>query len=334
MPAAGQLISRGLGYATRYAMRHAFSSKRRRLNPRESVPRAGNAIAQAQRFRGLGSNTSTYRQISTAYRKRPMGRRQRRDLRLAKQFKRTWSKVQGLKSMTLTNRVQAISAVDTQNIVGVVALNGVNDTTGADNGFGDIPAIAAVVHGAVGTSGAKQRFMINKIVLDIWIKNISENLAFVDLYEYVLRKDLEADLGITLSTVFLNIYNNTTTVRGTQEVMTDLGWSPFEISEICKRFLILKVHRLQIPAGQNFSFHRIYKRPYTPSVNDLNDGGGLGFTGRKGHFRGFFCRIAGDQTGLVHAQATTVSFLARRTYYYSTLFDSYNDQGKVNPLVP
>jgi len=315
----GQLVRHGVSaYRSYRNIRGAYRSITRQSDNADGAP---------------ANATSTYKQFAVGYKSKKYGRRQRRQKKQLQRFKYCWSKLQGLKSLTLTNRAIIGTTDNTQKIDGVIALNGLSNHTGADYGFADIAKIKDVVLGSNPTA-QKQRFMINKIVVDMWVKNVSDTLAFVDLYEYVLRKDLEADLGTTLNTVFTNIYNNTLRVTGTQELLTNLGWSPFEVSEICKKFKIIKVNRLQIPPGGNMSFHKIFKQRYVPMVEDLIAGGTSPFTGRRYRMRGWFARVAGDQTPLLDAKTTQVSFLTRRTYFYSTLFDSYNDQGFTTPSVP
>lgn len=321
-------VARGVQTVARYG-RYAATAYR----AARGISRFLSGSSQAKNADGAPStSTGTYKQFANSYRKKRITRKGKRNIREIRQFKRIWSKVQGLKSMTLTNKQVFTTTNDQQVVDGVVGLYGLNQNTGSDYGFSDIYKIKWAVTGT-SDPGQKQRFQVNRCVLDIWIKNVGETTAFVDLYEYVLRKDIEDTLGTNLFQVFQNLYNSSVRVVGTQELITNLGWSPFEVSDICSRFLILKVDRMQIPPGGNMSFHRKYNKPYTPSVSDLSQNNG-GYTGRKGHFRGFFARVAGDQTSTLQAEACDVSFLTRRTYYYSTLYDTYNDQGSAIPLVP
>lgn len=336
----GQLVRRQQGQVRRVARfapyaRTALAVGRRAYQVYKGYNkyRGQRTSRESENADGAPANaTSTDKKFAVAYRKKRTTRKIRRQIRQVKNFKRTWSKVQGQKTLTLTNKQVFSPLLNQQVIDGVVGLYGLSADPGSDYGFSDIFKIKELVLGST-SPAQKQRFQINQVVLDIYLKNVSNNLAFVDLYEYVLRKDLESNLGDNIFQVFENLYNASVRVVGTQEFLTNLGWNPFEVTEICKRFLILKVHRLQIPAGANMSFHRVFKHVYTPAVEDLATGYQT-FIGRKGHFRGFFARVAGDQSVVNQAEPCSVSFLTRRTYKYSTLYDSYNDQGLANPLVP
>lgn len=284
--------------------------------------------------------TSTNKAFSRSYRKKRITRSQKRSIRQVRRFKQVWSKIQGQKSITFNNYFISSTNVDEQGITGICAINGMSKTSGADYGFADLYRIKGTVTGNTDPS-QKQRFMINKCFVEIFIKNTNLHTTFVDVYEYVLRRDLEDTGDINLTGVFTRLYNAGTRVVATQETLASLGWSPFEVSAICEKFLILKIDRVQLAAGENVSFKRLFKKRYVPQVSDLtsNPSYSTDYIGRKGQFRGFFMRFAGDMNNSGPGPATpampsSVMCYSRRTYWYSTLYDTYNDQGEGSALNP
>lgn len=259
------------------------------------------------------------------------------------QWKWCYSKTQGAKTVSLSDQFNATSNENECAIQDVFCINGVSDAQGATCGLGDAYIIKK---GLIGDTdpGQLQKICINSCFVEVFIRNVGETTAFLELYDFKLKKDIPRMTNNPLTIVqALQRYQLATQVSETawtQEDFQDLTFSPFECEAITKFVTITKVTRVQLNAGENFSLTRFYRKRYIPEIQDLTvDNIGINrINARKGFVEGMFYKIAGqqfmDDTTPKLAAATSLMRYVRRNYNYSKLYDTYNQQSFTSGTIP
>lgn len=296
---------------------------------------ARSALLSRKRKRGASSfgadgapqnATSTYKQFSVAYRRKKPTKRVKRGLRFVKRVQWAQSKSRGLGTLSKMDRtVAGPSQPNECTWTPIGTLYGMNSGS-TFPGWDDLVSLRGVI---VGTSspGVKERFRVNKVSVEIFIRNTGDSTAFCDLYEWVLRKDVQASLGLHEIQMLNNLQATTVVNTGGTENLNSLLYSPFDVSEFCKRFLIVKIQRIQLPPGDSTSLTRTFGRSVVSSVNDLLPAAGI--AGRAFKTRGWFMRCAGEMTPTLNASISSCTVLFKRTYTWNKMPDTLNEQGYI-----
>ena len=112
------------------------------------------------------------------------------------------------------------------------------------------------------------RMYLHSITTDYTISNLSANLAEVDIYEFVFRKDWSFNNSATGKP----LQNELTASAENEEKMPgatskieyeDLGWTPFDSNNMLKYIIIQSKQRFYIGAGNTISFTKRtnYRKP-------------------------------------------------------------------------
>lgn len=135
-------------------------------------------------------------------------------------------------------------------------------TIGARNeAIGSLYNLYQNIIGGTGTAveNSSKKMYLTGMTTDYTMTNLSENLAEVDIYEFVFRKDYNiksGDSGSPLSGEFEQVTQSESKLAGASTLMQvqDLGWTPFDSESMLKYIVIQSKQRFYMGAGNTISF--------------------------------------------------------------------------------
>lgn len=242
--------------------------------------------------------------------------------RLSKGSKRSFKRLQ--KKNIATQAPQTFIRTTYLNLAAITAGNQamyalapMMSLSGTTNDFDDLLAIATTtVVNATGETQPTDVIQCNKFFVgarqEVEYTNTGSNLVYLDVYDYVCKKDtlLAAPTNI-LSATPSNYWNDNS---ATQATIATLGITPFDLRYVTDNITITKVTKFQVEAGNTVMWVRHQKPRYFDGKKYLDlVTAGTQF-GLKGWTRGQIIVVCGKVDGsnqteaVTHAYQTTIRY--------------------------
>lgn len=199
----------------------------------------------------------------------------------------------------------------------VVATDPMFSLSGTANDFDDIQAICATtVMGATGQTWPTDSQYTKRMFIgcrqEMEVTNTGSNLMYLDIYDYVLKKDVtEAAPSYLVSATPSQYWNQDS---GAQATLSTIGVTPFDcryVTDCCK---ITKVTKYQVEPGQSVMIVRHVKPRYLDAAKALDLVSSNSQFGLKGWTRGQIMVSVGKCDSTQDAEPLTWTYLSIKRY--------------------
>jgi len=307
--AGGMFARRAVGHGLRTAGRVARSFAGSRTRTRDST--------------SSGVGVTTDRDFRRVYRKRRMpAAKRRRWKRFVRKVDAVAERKKGTMSVVMNTVKQEVVPVNFQRMYGIT-LYGFRGTlvVGADSYDRDLYEMALMLKPGdpVSTEQWNRKLHFRSAVLDITFRNTGVTSVELDLYEYMVRKDVPFPRLIDL---IVNSQTDPATITGGGTLTQDVvGTTPFQINAALKYITILKKTKVFMPSSGTSTYQ--IRKPTNKwwSTSDVDE--------KVNHFgkRGWTCGLWLVQKGVpgidagtpVRSLASDVTMSITRTYCLKTI---------------
>lgn len=178
------------------------------------------------------------------------------------------------------------------------------------------------------------------ISYDITITNVSGNTSDdaraseLDIYEFVFRKNLNQDSNDSVAAMYIQGMSDEALLPGaaTKQVVTNLGWTPFDANQVCKYIVIKSKQRFYLPKDDSISFVKDikFKRPIRIDSSDFgNSTHSPKFMAMRGLTRGLLIIHKGTPSLVANVGVTNHAVSVQARYRFKILLNKESNANAV-----